>query len=294
MGTQTAMMANQTNNDEARCRTWHAVVSDFLAERNIKTTLSTPYGAHPRQKLDIYHARINPGSPPGPIAIFLYGGSWTSGERACYSFVGSALAARGITTVVPDYRLYPEVRYPAFNQDAAAAYAWVAQNLTQSRQQPLFLVGHSAGAHIASLIAFDPSYLAEAGSASRPPSGLVAMSGPYGFDPTTWPTTKEIFATAPDTAAPRPTSYVGAHCPPSLLVYGLKDDVVQAENARELRDLLQLAGADTRLIEYPALGHTGTITSWLRFSRWRASVLKECVAFIRAVAANHAAPIPSS
>lgn len=279
-------MANQSDTADVRCRTWHAVISDFLAERNIETSLSKSYGDHPRQKLDIYHARAKNAAGPGPIAVFFYGGSWTSGERACYSFVGSALAARGITTVVPDYRLFPDVRYPAFNEDAAAAYAWVAHNLAKTEQQPSVVIGHSAGAHIAAMIAFDNSYLATVGPGLSPPSGLIAMSGPYGFDPTTWPTTKDIFATAPDATSPRPTSHVGAHCPPSLLIYGLKDTVVQVENGRELQRLLQQAGTYSRLIEYPNLGHMGTVTSLLRLSRWRASVLNDCVGFIETVAAN--------
>lgn len=263
------------------------MVSDLLAERNVRTTLSIPYGDHPRQKLDIYHARELESTKPAPIVVFLYGGAWTTGERACYSFVGSALAARGITTVIPDYRLFPNVQYPAFNEDAAAAYIWTAHHVSAARQQSIFLMGHSAGAHIATLVSYDRNYLASDSARLQQPAGVIGLSGPYGFDPTSWPTTKDIFATAPDAETPRPISHVGSHCPPSLLIYGLKDDVVHVENARELTSALRAAGSDAKLLEYSNLGHIGPITSFLRFSRWRAPVLRECVNFIDGIAEHN-------
>ena len=64
------------------------------------------------------------------MVVFFYGGSWNHGERHDYRFVGEALAARGIVTVIPDYRLYPQVRYPDFLKDNAAAVAWALRQAT--------------------------------------------------------------------------------------------------------------------------------------------------------------------
>ncbi|MDM3803411.1 alpha/beta hydrolase, partial [Proteus mirabilis] len=79
-------------------------------------TRNIAYGGDPRQALDVYAPK---NISTAPMAIFFYGGTWQSGDKATYAFVASALAARGIVTVVPDYRLYPGVRYPAFLQDGA-------------------------------------------------------------------------------------------------------------------------------------------------------------------------------
>ncbi|MGI9423119.1 MAG: alpha/beta hydrolase [Hyphomicrobiaceae bacterium] len=272
-------MASQNN------RPWQAQVSDFFAERNVSIERGVLFGPHSRHQLDLYAPPVSREAYQRPILLFLYGGGWTSGERACYSFVGSAFAARGITTVIPDYRLYPQVRYPEFNHDATLAYRWIARNLMNGTPRPVILMGHSAGAHIATTIAYDASYLQVPESGLPRASGVIALSGPYAFDPTTWPTTEQIFATAPDPHTPRPIFHVDSRSPSTLLIYGLRDTVVQPENARELQSKLQACGVAARLLEYRNLGHIGPITTLLRFSRWRAPVLRECLAFIGEVAA---------
>jgi acetyl esterase/lipase len=106
------------------------------------------YGPLPRQKLDLYR----PVAPraDGKAVIFFYGGSWDSGSKADYLFVAQALASRGITTIIPDYRLYPEVRFPTFLEDAAQATRWAGDRVGLPK---LFVMGHSAGAHIALMLA---------------------------------------------------------------------------------------------------------------------------------------------
>ena len=259
--------------------------SDATAERNIETRKGVPYGEGDRHKLDIYEPSES--ARRGPIVIFYYGGGWTSGDRSFYGFVGSAFAKRGFTTVVPDYRLYPEAAFPGFVTDAALAYGWVAQNLAAGgnaadQRRPIFVVGHSAGAHIAALLAFDAHYLGAvlATNAMRP-AGLIGLSGPYAFDPTTWNTTREIFKTAarqPDQA--RPVALVTSEAPPTLLIHGQSDDVVTVEAARQLYRVLTTKGVDATKIEYPGVGHVGLILTLSRPLRWRADVLDQSVAFI--------------
>ena len=81
------------------------------------------YGPDPRQKLDIYVP--DKLTAPAPVILFFYGGSWKGGSKSLYRAFGQAFASRGIITVIPDYRVYPQVRYPAFVEDGARAFSWL-------------------------------------------------------------------------------------------------------------------------------------------------------------------------
>ncbi len=251
-----------------------------MAETGAKITRDVPFGPLPRHKLDIYR----PGSGPdnGPIAVFVYGGSWRDGERASYGFVGAALAARGITTIIADYRLYPDVRFPSFVEDAALSYRWTATNITGAADgsRPIILVGHSAGAHIAALLAFDRRYLAEGSSKVPLPAAFVGLAGPYSFDPTTWNTTAAVFATASSADQARPITFVGPLAPPSLLLHGLDDDTVKLWNTHQLADALARSNVKVRKRLLPGVGHIGLVTSIAWPFRWRAPVLDEIVSFV--------------
>ena len=119
------------------------------------------YGSEARQRADVYLPAVT--TRNAPIAVFFYGGSWSSGDRGDYRFVGEALASRGVVTVVADYRLSPEVRYPVFLQDSAQAVRWAAERAASfgASRDRLFIVGHSAGAYNAAMLALDPRWLAE-------------------------------------------------------------------------------------------------------------------------------------
>ena len=249
----------------------------LVADRGVMVERGVAFGALARDRLDIY--RPAAGDRGGPIAMFIYGGGWRSGDRATYGFVGAALAARGITTVIADYRLFPEVKFPAFVEDAARAYAWVSTNLATgaAKRRPIVLIGHSAGAYIAAMLALDERYLSAVGIAERP-AGLVGLAGPYAFDPTTFPTTAEIFKPADDA---RPVALVRPGAPRTLLMHGLTDETVQLYNTRDLATALQAAGADVRKIEYAGIGHMGLVLAISRPFRWRAPVLRELVEFVR-------------
>jgi acetyl esterase/lipase len=260
-----------------------SLYSGLVADRGVAVESGVAYGPLARDRLDIY--RPASGDRGGPIAMFIYGGGWRSGDRATYGFVGAALAARGITAVIADYRLYPNVKFPVFVEDAARAYAWVSANLAagDGKTRPIVLIGHSAGAYIAAMLAFDERYPAAAGGAERP-AGLIGLAGPYAFDPTTYPTTAEIFATATSADAARPVALVRHGAPRTLLMHGLEDETVQLYNTRELAGALRAVGTDVRKIEYAGIGHMGLVLAISRPLRWRAPVLREVVAFVRATA----------
>lgn len=250
------------------------VVSDggVSVERGLR------YGPGDRRLLDVYRPAGR--EPSRAIVIFVYGGGWRAGHRNMYGFVGAALAARGITTVIPDYRLYPEAVFPEFVSDVAYAYAWVEKNLGEPGQRPIVLIGHSAGAHIAALLAFEPKYLVSAGAIHRP-AGFVGLAGPYAFDPTTYETTAEIFRKATSANEARPVTHVRPGAPPALLLHGSADDMVKLWNTETLAGTLTEHGVTVRKSVVPGLGHLGIVLalSW-PFRSGAAPVLEEIVAFV--------------
>jgi acetyl esterase/lipase len=215
------------------------------------------------------------------VVLFYYGGGWTSGNRATYAFVGSALAANGVTTVVADYRIFPEVKYPAFYEDAALAYAWVSATVASGGRRPVVLMGHSAGAHIAALLALDPGYLDAAAANLPPPAGLIGLSGPYGFDPTTWPSTRAIFASVTVADRIRPVALARNGGPPTILIHGAADTVVEPVAAHMMEEALKKARTPVSKIIYRGIGHAGLIMTLAQPLRWRAPLLEDVLKFVR-------------
>ncbi len=213
------------------------------------------YGALPRQKLDIYRPANDTRS--GPVLVFFYGGSWKSGERGKYRFVGEALTRKGITVVIPDYRLYPDVTFPAFMTDAAKAVRWTMDNLgnTDGTPRPVFLAGHSAGAHIAALMTVDAQYLKQAGVAVTRICGVIGIAGPYAFDPFQYRTIRPVFAGLTDGDAARPVMRVSGKTPPFLLLHGDADGTVRPSNTAAFAEALRSAGTTVRSEFIPGIGH---------------------------------------
>ena len=215
--------------------------------------------------------------------MFLYGGGWTSGERGTYAFVGAALAQRGFTTVVPDYRLYPSVQFPDFVEDAAAAYRYAVERLAGGcgARRPVVVAGHSAGAHLAALVALDRARAAGEKGHVGPPAALIGLAGPYAFDPTTWPSTRDIFRPALGKAdEARPIAHVRRGAPPALLLHGRDDETVKRYNSADMLAALRAHGNVAVLTEYDEIGHVGLVTAIARPLRWRAPVLADIVRFI--------------
>jgi len=245
-----------------------------------------PYGQEPRQKLDVYLPRK---TRVKSTIVFLYGGGWVSGARWYYRLFGRAMAARGHVVVIPDYRLFPQVRFPTFNEDAALAVKWTSENLLRLGGHPsrLFLMGHSAGAHISVTLALDGSYLAKHDLSPADIAGVVGLAGPYTLDPLKWKGVKDIFASSsgrPDAA--RPIKLVRAGAPSMLLLHGERDRVAGAHASTRLADALRLAGSNARSILYPKLGHFEILASLFPGWRWRSPVLKDVEDFISDPAAG--------
>ncbi|MET0373914.1 MAG: alpha/beta hydrolase [Rhizorhabdus sp.] len=245
----------------------------------IRVAKDLAYGDAPRQRLDVYAPRAACGRPR-PVVVFFYGGSWNSGTRAGYAFVGRALAARGFVTVVPDYRLVPDVHYPAFVEDGAAAVRWAISHADAycGDGGSVVLMGHSAGAYIAAMLAVDPRWL----GASRPAvKGLVGLAGPYDFAPFDVAASRAAFGQSPDPAATQPVTWAGAGDPPALLLYGSDDTVVRPRNSQALATKLRAGGVAVDERAYAKLGHIGILLALARPFRGRAPVLDDVAGFVQ-------------
>jgi len=250
-----------------------------IARAGLAITQDVAYGPDPRQKLDIYRPA---GDAKLPVIVFFYGGSWKMGSKATYPFVAATLARQGNVVVVPDYRLYPQVTYPAFLQDCASATAWVAAHTQQigAEGHRLFLMGHSAGAYNAAMLALNPDYLTAAGVAPGRVAGLIGLAGPYDFTPSTDPDVHQVFAPAPD-APTQPITYAGAHAPPMLLLAGDADTTVRPRNTRALADRVRAAGGAVETRFYPGVAHIGLVLAIAPVFQGKAPVLADIQAFIR-------------
>jgi acetyl esterase/lipase len=237
-------------------------VLNALSPRDgILLTRDIAYANGPRHTLDVYAARV--AGAPAPVLVFFYGGGWASGSKEMYRFVGAALAARGLMVVVPDYRLYPDVRFPAFMDDAVAAVAWVHRNATKFGGDPhrLFLMGHSAGGQIAALLALDASYLQTVSlSPRRDLCGVIGLAAPYDFLPLAGEL-KEIFAAGTEWRS-QPINYSSAQGPPLLLLTGREDTTIDPGNTLRFSARLRAVGAVVRDELYPDVGHLTLIAAF--------------------------------
>ena len=254
----------------------------------VRLASALAYGSNPRQQLDIYAPRRR-GAAPVPTILFFYGGSWNSGTRTGYGFVARALAAQGFVVIVPDYRLVPEVRFPAFLEDSAAAVRWAEANAARygGDGNRVVLVGHSAGAYNAAMLALDPRWLGPARDAVR---GFVGLAGPYDFLPLEGPVTTATFGAWPNPRETQPIDFAGAGAPPVLLLTGRDDTTVRPRNSEALAARLAAVGVAAEVREYAGVGHIGILTSLARPFRGNAPALADIVRFVRHVSAL---PAPS-
>jgi len=244
------------------------------------------YGSHARQKLDVY-APEEPASANLPVLVFFYGGSWRSGSKDDYEWLGAALAAQGIVTVVADYRLVPEVTFPAFVEDCAAAVRWAQDNISAhgGDGRRIVLSGHSAGAYNAIMLALASTYLDAAGVAPSSIRGAVGLAGPYDFYPFDVDATRNAFGAAPDPASTQPVAYARADAPPLLLLWGEDDTTVGRRNLDGLARAQRAVGGRVETKSYPGVDHIDILLAISRPLRGRAPVLTDMATFVRAVTA---------
>ena len=235
------------------------------------------YGDDPRQRLDLY-APTAPGTYP--VLVFFYGGGWDSGSRDLYGWAAQALAAQGFVVALPDYRVVPQVVFPAFIEDAAVATAKAADVAAAYGGDPerLGVLGHSAGAHLALMISLDRRYMQ---AVDRP--GLIkaaaGLAGPYDFLPFDVGASRNAFGRAPDPTLTQPVTFVRPDAPPIWLGHGTADVVVHAEDTTILDQRMKAVGGRSEAKLYPGLDHADLIATFSPLFRKKATILADVTGF---------------
>lgn len=254
-----------------------------VATDSYRRTEGLAYGEHARQRLDVYQ----PKDPVrnAPLVMFFYGGSWSSGERADYRFVGEALASQGIVAMVADYRLSPEFRYPVFVQDSARAVRWAFDHAADYGASParVFVMGHSAGAYNAAMVALDARWLAAQGLQAARLAGWIGLAGPYDFLPIVDAQTRVAFDWPATPADSQPLVHASSASPPALLLAPVKDNSVSPQRSTvAMAQRLKALGVRVESELFDGVGHVSLLAAMASVLRSRAPVLARVTAFVTA------------
>lgn len=233
------------------------------------------YGPLDRQALDIYKAD-NP-KPGAPILVFTHGGSWDSGSKKIYKFFAEGFTREGYTVAVPNYRLYPEARFPDMIVDTTKAIKFVADSYPDT---PLVVMGHSAGAYNTLMAVMNPQFAkAENLNTCARIAGVVAIAPPTGIIPLKEEPYITIF---PDrfTSKDAPLNQTENTIPPMLLVHGLDDKTVYPQNSQKLAELINARGGDATVKTYAGLSHIDVIKVISKHFDGDANVKPDVIDFI--------------
>jgi len=267
------------------CTTNQLLGAANLVENGDVPVVELAYGAGERQRCDVYRPLDAAGKPltgPLPMVVFVHGGSWMSGDKHLYRWVGQALAQQGFVAILPNYGLMPAVRFPDFANDVAAAVAFAHTHAAEWGGDPgrLFLMGHSAGAHLAALNAYDARYLARHGLTPAIIAGYIGLSGPYDFQLNT-PLLKGTFAGSSERERDAlPVILVTATAPRSLLIMGRDDTTVNPHNTHSLAARMREVGASVEEMWVDG-DHGVTVGAFARIYRAKSPIVARVAEFVR-------------
>jgi len=256
-----------------------ATVSAVGPAQGVTAAKGIEFDAIHHLSLDVYA----PGDAAlAPVVVFFYGGSWEDGKRRWYRYVGDALASSGVVTIIPDYRKYPDVRFPAFMHDAANAVAWARDHAREFGGDPqrLFVMGHSAGGQIAALLAADGRYLGQVGMRPRDLAGMIGLAGAYAFLPFVDNEGKIFGNDATGRYDSQPINFISGDEPPMLLLQGEDDDEVPVHNAQIMAKRAQAMDGTAELKLYPGVGHSSILLSFARGHASKVPSLHDTLEFI--------------
>ena len=263
-----------------------SLINAASSSAHYSRTSDIAYGELPRQRLDIYQPKAE--RADAPLVVFFYGGSWNHGSKKNYQFVAASLTRAGFVVILPDYRVYPEVTFPDFVSDGALAVAWAATHAQQydANQKRIYLMGHSAGAQIAALLALDRRYLDAVEMSTADIAGFIGLSGPYDFLPLK---TRKLQAVFPVDSRDQsqPIDFVGVQAPPTLLIHGADDTVVSVANSEKLAEKLNANSVPVTLKIYEDLRHASIVVSLAPSLNFIASTIDDVVEFIEAEKHRH-------
>jgi len=274
---------------------WPARRNYYFRRDQVHSRLNIPYltsSADAKQQLDLY---LPPGAAPGfPIVVFVHGGYWSALDRrwlesllGTHSNVGVAFARRGIAAAIIGYRQYPSIqRGDDSLDDIAAAVRFVHASCAAWGCGPLFVIGHSAGGHLASLLAMDDRILRRNGVDPNQVAGFVSIDGIFNlnaalaaFKPEQAAIMRQLFGPDPATLALHSTtSYARAQHPPLLILDSTDDEKVCRDAFHELKGLMSNSGSPAKFTELPGLGHNETV---VRIGMDEDPVMPSLLAFIR-------------
>lgn len=242
------------------------------------------YGLSPRQRIDVYRpvessraitaigqastsviSAAQAATPAArPLIIFFYGGSWNSGARGDYRFLARAFNDLGYVVAIPDYRLTPEVIYPEFLRDSAAAVSTLIKRAGELGADPnrIVLVGHSAGAYNAAMLAMDPRWMTAADR--KKIRGLVGLALPADFLPIRVPSVQQTFNWPNTPRDSQPIEHVSKDDPPTLLIIAAGDRLVDPEtNSLALAKRMQEAGVLVQVETFngAGIGHASLVAT---------------------------------
>ena len=266
------------------------IVNGISRVHDVEERRDIAYGTLERQQLDLYlpplDERRKTEAGNTPTILFFYGGSWNSGSRADYRFVGRRLASEGYVVGVADYRLYPEVRYPEFLQDSAGAvrkFSELVRSDELAQWQPeekLTLMGHSAGAYNVAMLALDARWLKSEGLERLDVlKNWVGLAGPYDLYPIALEDVKPVFFFPDYPESSNPIEFIEQSDIPVLLLAPEDDDLIDTHRhtitfAKKLRD----AGKSVEQIDIKGTSHTtliGTMSPLLFFKGSSVDVINE-------------------
>ncbi|OON68269.1 alpha/beta hydrolase [Hymenobacter sp. CRA2] len=228
----------------------------------------TAYDAQ-RHRLDVYAPRTRP-TAPRAVVVFIHGGSWNSGNKNFYSFIGRRLAKQGVVAVVINYRLAPQVRVPQMADDCVRAVLWVQAHIGEygGDAQRIYLMGHSAGGGLAALLATDDALFARRGQLQNPVRGTI-LDDPAGLDMYDYLQRMEypndaqyLVPFGPDSAGWRQVSalyHLRADSPPCLLFVGGKTYPSIRRSSEKFRQQLAALGAPPVFTPMPGKTHVAMV-----------------------------------
>lgn len=254
--------------------------SAFNVERDLA------YGPEHRQTMDIYLPKQRPWR--SAVLVFVHGGAWETGGKEDFLFVGQTFARLGYVTVIPNYRLYPEVEFPDFVDDIALALARLDERMPEACPdgRQVILMGHSAGGHTAALLATDPKYLARNQGGGVEVGALIGLAVPYEL-PLEHELVVDKFTTVTVPAEVNPIVLASADTPPSLLLHGGADTTVHQYHVERFSARLEELGVPVTQHIYPRAQHVSLLAGVARVLRFLNPAARDIEAFLVAQGLTH-------
>ena len=274
------------------CHTAYFGAINVGADAPLVESRSVVYDRDHALAIDVY--RATDARADAPLVLFFYGGTWRYGQRAWYRFVGEALADAGYVVMIPDYRTAPDAVFPAFLEDAANAARFAKTHAKHYGAAPdrMFLMGHSAGGHIAGMLATDARWLARVGLKPRDFLGFIGVAGPYDFLPIWNPRMLQVFPDRPNHADTQPINFVDGDEPPMLLLRGNLDPIIFARHNERMAEKLGALGIPVETRTYDRIGHAEILTAIARDRTGDAPTLKDVVEFVNRLVKPETVVVP--